>query len=196
MSRPKAKARPQRAPRKRPTQVRLKNAHTLMILRPESTREDRQALLRQLQKALAVAKCIRIAVNYGNDDLDVSDAVSGVVALLEDIIAGLDLRGGVEELRQFQAVERQPDKTNSLIIAEGPALNAEDYALILRALDVLKRQIQSEFAALLRGLMDLDALERQMPGEVTNKRQQADLIETWSRILITRGKVQNMREAL
>lgn len=49
-----------------------------------------QALLRQLQKARAVAKCIRVAVDYGDDELDVGDAIAGLVALLEGAIAGLD----------------------------------------------------------------------------------------------------------
>lgn len=55
---------------------------------------DPQTVLRRLQVARAVAKCIRVAVDYPDDDLDVGDAVGALVALLEDAIAGLDRSGG------------------------------------------------------------------------------------------------------
>jgi len=69
MSRPKARARPARA--------------------------NRQAWLRQLQKALAVATCIRIAADHCEpDQFDVADAVGGLLALLEAAAAMLDRSEG------------------------------------------------------------------------------------------------------
>lgn len=45
---------------------------------------DSQAFLRQLQKALAVANCIVIAIEYREDhDIDIADAVAGLLILLE-----------------------------------------------------------------------------------------------------------------
>lgn len=51
---------------------------------------DQQALLRQLQKARAMATCIRIAIDYPEDDLDVADAVAGLAIVLEGAIVILD----------------------------------------------------------------------------------------------------------
>jgi len=55
---------------------------------------DPQAVLRKLQKARAVAKCIVIAVDCPDDDLDVADAVGGLVTLIDGAIAPLDQPGG------------------------------------------------------------------------------------------------------
>jgi hypothetical protein len=50
-----------------------------------------QALLRELQKALAVAKCIRLAAEYGQDDsVDIADALAGLLVLMEGVAALLD----------------------------------------------------------------------------------------------------------
>jgi len=51
---------------------------------------EQQAVLRQLQKARAVALCIRIAIDYPDDDLDVADAVRGLVTLIDGAIVTLD----------------------------------------------------------------------------------------------------------
>jgi hypothetical protein len=52
---------------------------------------DPQAPLRELQKALAVAKCIRLAAEYGEDDaLDIADALGGLLILMDGIAALLD----------------------------------------------------------------------------------------------------------
>jgi hypothetical protein len=52
---------------------------------------DAQALLRELQKALAVAKCIRLAAEYDEDDaLDIADAVGGLLMLMEGAVVLLD----------------------------------------------------------------------------------------------------------
>lgn len=59
--------------------------------RPQRTALDSQALLRELQKALAVAKCIRIAAENGEDDaLDIADALAGLLILMERPAALLD----------------------------------------------------------------------------------------------------------
>lgn len=59
--------------------------------RPQRAARDPQALLRQLQKALAIARCIRLAVEYGDDDVpDIADAVAGLLILLEAAAALLD----------------------------------------------------------------------------------------------------------
>lgn len=58
-------------------------------------RANRQAWLRQLQKALAVATCIRIAADHCEpDQFDVADAVGGLLALLEAAAAMLDRSEG------------------------------------------------------------------------------------------------------
>lgn len=51
---------------------------------------EQQSVLRQLQKARAVAKCIRIAIDYPDEDLDMADAVGGLVMLIEGALASLD----------------------------------------------------------------------------------------------------------
>lgn len=59
--------------------------------RRKRTAPDSQLILRQVQKALAVAACIRIAVDCGEEDsLDVADAIAGLVGLLEVAAAMLD----------------------------------------------------------------------------------------------------------
>jgi hypothetical protein len=55
------------------------------------TGPDTQPILRQVQKALAVAACIRIAADCGEDDsLDIADAITGLLNLLEAVAAMLD----------------------------------------------------------------------------------------------------------
>lgn len=55
------------------------------------TAPDTQSILRQVQKALAVAACIRIALDCGEEDaLDTADAIAGLVGLLEATAAMLD----------------------------------------------------------------------------------------------------------
>jgi hypothetical protein len=55
------------------------------------TTPDTQSILRQVQKALAVGACIRIAVECGEEDsLDTADAIAGLVSLLEATAAMLD----------------------------------------------------------------------------------------------------------
>lgn len=55
------------------------------------TTPDTASILRQVQKALAVAACIRIAVDCGEDDsLDIADAIAGLLSLLEPVAAMLD----------------------------------------------------------------------------------------------------------
>jgi hypothetical protein len=56
------------------------------------TTPDTQSILRQVQKALAVAACIRIAADCGEeeDSLDTADAIAGLVSLLEAAAAMLD----------------------------------------------------------------------------------------------------------
>jgi len=52
---------------------------------------DPQALLRELQKAIAVAKCISLAADYGEDDgVVLADALAGLSILLEGVAALLD----------------------------------------------------------------------------------------------------------
>jgi hypothetical protein len=62
------------------------------LARLQRPRLDSQALRRELQKALAVAKCIRLAVEYGenNDGLDVADALAGLLILMDGTAALLD----------------------------------------------------------------------------------------------------------
>jgi len=63
--------------------------------RARPARANRQAWLRQLQKALAVATCIRIAADHCEpDQFDVADAVGGLLALLETAAAMLDRSEG------------------------------------------------------------------------------------------------------
>jgi len=58
---------------------------------PAAKRIDAQALLRELQKALAVARCIRIAAEYAEDDaLDLADATAGLLILMEGAAVLLD----------------------------------------------------------------------------------------------------------
>lgn len=60
-------------------------------VRRTRTQPDTQSTLRQVQKALAVAACIRIAVDCGEDDsLDIADAIAGLLSLLEPAAAMLD----------------------------------------------------------------------------------------------------------
>lgn len=55
------------------------------------TQLDSQALLREQHKALAVAKCIRLAAEYGEDQqIDLADAVAGLLTLMEGMAALLD----------------------------------------------------------------------------------------------------------
>ncbi|WP_129780374.1 hypothetical protein [Peristeroidobacter soli] len=59
--------------------------------RPQRTQLDPQALLRELRKALDVARCIRLAAEYGEDDaLDIADALAGLLTLLEKVAVLLD----------------------------------------------------------------------------------------------------------
>ena len=59
--------------------------------RPQRTALDSQALLRELQKALAVAKCIRLAAEYGEDDaFDIADALAGLLIVMDAAAALLD----------------------------------------------------------------------------------------------------------
>jgi hypothetical protein len=68
--------------------------HVLAIMRPESTQEDQQAL-RQLQIAVAVAKCIGIAAEYSEgDDIDLADAVAGLLQLMQPATSVLDQSEG------------------------------------------------------------------------------------------------------
>lgn len=54
---------------------------------------EQQTVLRQVQKAVAVAKAIRIAASYPDDRLDIADAVAGLVIVLEGATAMLDPSG-------------------------------------------------------------------------------------------------------
>jgi hypothetical protein len=59
--------------------------------RARAARANHQPWLRQLQRALAVATCIRIAADHCEpDQFDVADAVGGLLALLEAAGAMLD----------------------------------------------------------------------------------------------------------
>lgn len=60
--------------------------------RRKRTAPDTQLILRQVQKALAVAACIRIAADCGEeeDSLDTADAIAGLVSLLDAAAAMLD----------------------------------------------------------------------------------------------------------
>jgi hypothetical protein len=50
-----------------------------------------QALISELQKVLAVTKCIRLAAEYGEDDsLDIADALGGLLILIEAAAVLLD----------------------------------------------------------------------------------------------------------
>lgn len=49
-----------------------------------------QQALRQLQSALAIAKCIRVAAEYGDEDEIVADALAGLLMLLAGVAALLD----------------------------------------------------------------------------------------------------------
>lgn len=61
------------------------------LVRRARTQPNAQTILRQVQKALAVGACIRIAVDCGEDDsLDVADAIAGQLSLLEAAAAMLD----------------------------------------------------------------------------------------------------------
>jgi hypothetical protein len=56
-----------------------------------ATQPDAQTILRQVQKALAVGACIRIAVDSGEgDSLDIADAIAALLSLLEATAAMLD----------------------------------------------------------------------------------------------------------
>jgi hypothetical protein len=62
--------------------------------RPERAQLDSQAVLRELHKALAVAKCIRLAAEYGeygeDNQIDFADAVAGLLILIENTTELLD----------------------------------------------------------------------------------------------------------
>lgn len=60
--------------------------------RPKRAKLDSQALLREVQIALAVARCIRLAVEYDDDDcgLDIADALAGLLIFMQRIAAALD----------------------------------------------------------------------------------------------------------
>jgi hypothetical protein len=59
--------------------------------RPQRAQLDSKALLRELQKAFAVATCIRLTAEYGDDDaLDIADALAGLLILLEGVVMLLD----------------------------------------------------------------------------------------------------------
>jgi hypothetical protein len=59
--------------------------------RPQRAPLDPPALLRELQKALAVTRCIRLAAECGEDDaLDIADAFAGLLILMERAAALLD----------------------------------------------------------------------------------------------------------
>lgn len=64
-------------------------------VRPQRAQLDSQ-VLRELQKVLAVTKCIRLAAEYGEDDsLDFADALAGLLVLIEGVVALMDrLEGG------------------------------------------------------------------------------------------------------
>jgi hypothetical protein len=58
--------------------------------RPQRAQLDSQ-VLRELQKALAVTKCIRLTADYGEDDsLDLADALAGLLVLLEGVALLMD----------------------------------------------------------------------------------------------------------
>lgn len=59
--------------------------------RPRRPQLDPPALLRELQKAVAVARCISLAAEYGEDDaLDITDALAGLLILIEGAAVLLD----------------------------------------------------------------------------------------------------------
>ena len=61
----------------------------------QPTCADQRALLRQLQVVRAVAKCLQIAIEHGDDDqLDLADAVAGLLILVEGAAIVLDRLGG------------------------------------------------------------------------------------------------------
>jgi hypothetical protein len=63
--------------------------------RTRAARANHQPWLRQLQKALAVATCIRIAADHFEpEQFDVADAVGGLLILLETAAAMLDRSEG------------------------------------------------------------------------------------------------------
>lgn len=58
---------------------------------PASPARIGQQALRQLQSALAVAKCIRVAAEYGDEgEMVVADAVAGLLTLLAGVASLLD----------------------------------------------------------------------------------------------------------
>jgi hypothetical protein len=60
-------------------------------VRPQRLQRHPKALLRELQKVLAVAKCIRLAAEYGQDDsVDIADALAGLLILMEGAAVLLD----------------------------------------------------------------------------------------------------------
>ena len=64
--------------------------HRRAQTRPQRVQLDSQ-VLRELQKTLAVTKCIRLAAEYGEDDaLDFADALAGLLVLLEGAAVLLD----------------------------------------------------------------------------------------------------------
>lgn len=74
------------------TKVKMGDGQTLLILQPQSVPENQRTQLRRLQKARAVASCIIIAAQHGDDArVDLAHAVSGLAALIDDAIRGLDL---------------------------------------------------------------------------------------------------------
>lgn len=94
MSNNKDKPQPQRSPGTQ-AKVKMGDGKTLLILQPQSVPEEQRMQLRRLQKARAVATCIVIAAQHGdNARLDLAHAVSGLGALIDEAIRGLDLPEG------------------------------------------------------------------------------------------------------
>lgn len=61
--------------------------------RPKRAQIDQQAMLRELQKALAVTRCIRFAAEYDeHDEVDLADALAGLLVLMEEMASLLDER--------------------------------------------------------------------------------------------------------
>ena len=95
MSSNKDKPQPPDAPEDKRVKVPMGDGKTLLILQPNSVPEDQRTQLRRLQKARAVATCIVIAAQHGEDArLDLAHAVAGLAALIDEAIKGLDLPEG------------------------------------------------------------------------------------------------------
>ena len=74
--------------------LRMRGGHVVSDrpkARPKRARLDPLAVLRELQKAFAVARCIRFAAEYDeHDEVDLADALVGLLVLLEARAATLD----------------------------------------------------------------------------------------------------------